>query len=385
MRISGIQVARRIALGIALAGITVAAFLHQKLAGAPPIDALDPFGGLETLLKFVAGGETIQKIAPGTIVLFGAVVVLGILLSRFFCGWLCAFGALQAVFGWIGRKILRRRFTVPRKLDAVLRWIKYPLLLGIVWLSWRAGELVIRPYDPMAAYGHLSTGLASVWSEFAVGFVVLAAVMLLSALYDRVFCKYLCPLGAMLAILSRVPFFRVRREASTCISCSKCDRACPMNIEVATAASVDSPECIACLECVTACPTGKGTLAATLAGKAVKAPIVVALGLGVYLLAALVGSGLGMLSFAPAVPKIEARAPAGAPLAASAEAIVVPAGFELEGWMTLDQAAAALAATPEALLAKLKLPPDMPRDQPLRTLKDKYGFSMSDLKKRIKE
>jgi ferredoxin len=385
MKTSGIQVARRITLGIALVGITVAAFLHQKLAGAPPIDALDPFGGLETLLKFVAGGETVQKIAPGTIVLFGAVVALGILLSRFFCGWLCAFGALQGVFGWIGRKLFRRRFTLPRKLDAVLRWVKYPLLLGIIWLTWRAGELVIRPYDPMAAYGHLSTGLASVWADFAIGFAVLVAVMLLSALYDRVFCKYFCPLGAMLAILSRVPLFRVRREASTCISCSKCDRACPMNIEVATAASVDSAECIACLECVTACPTGKGTLAATLAGRVVKAPLVVVLGLGVYLLATLVGAGLGMLSFTPAAGKIEAAAPAGSPIATSAEAILVPAGFELEGWMTVDQAAAALAATPEALLAKLKLPTELPRDQPLRTLKDKYGFAMTELKERIKE
>jgi hypothetical protein len=51
----------------------------------------------------------------------------------------------------------------------------------------------------------------------------------------------------------------------------------------------------------------------------------------------------------------------------------------------IHEAGRAVPATPEALLAKLKLPPDMPRDQPLRTLKDKYCFAMSDLKERIKE
>jgi len=309
MAMTRIQLARRIILGAALTGVTLLAFLHQRTQGMPSIDALDPFGGLETLLKFVAGGELMKRIEPGTIVLFGAVIVLGLVLSRFFCGWLCAFGALQAVFGWLGKKLFRKRFSLPEKLDSSLRWTKYPLLAAIVALTWRAGDLVIRPYDPMAAYGHLSAGLAAVWEEFAVGLVFLAAVMLLSALYGRVFCKYLCPLGALNAILGRVPLFRIRREESSCVSCLKCDRSCPMGIEVSKAEGVDSPECIACLECVSACPTEKETLATTLGGKALKPRSILWIGLGIYLAAAAAGLGLGMLRFAPA--SLAERAAAG--------------------------------------------------------------------------
>lgn len=491
MAISGIQVARRITLGISLVGVTVLAFLHQRLQGMPSIDALDPFGGLETILKFVAGGEILKKIEPGTIILFGAVVVLGVVLSRFFCGWFCAFGALQAVFGWLGKKLFGRRFTVPAKLDAALRWIKYPLLLAIIYLTWRAGELVIRPYDPMAAYGHLSAGLGAVWAEFAVGLVALVVVMLLSMLYERAFCKYLCPLGAFNAILSRVPLFRIRREKSSCISCSKCDRVCPMNIQVSKAEKIGSAECIACLECVTACPTKKSTLATSLAGKIVRPAAIVALGLAVYLAAALVGQGLGMLRFAPqslqerarsgslkvedikgsssyamvaqsfgieperlyrelgldpkkvppetmlkdtgklagiagfeadavrvavakiigvpyagekgelaAKPQAESEPPAAEqaaakprpqPAAPAAESpkspgsLAVPADFALEGTMSVRDVAAALGASPEAVLAKLKLPAELPTDKPLRDLKDAYGFSMPELKERIKQ
>jgi ferredoxin len=384
-RASGIQVLRRVVLGASLLGVTLVAFLHQRLPGLPPIDAIDPFGGLETLLKFVAGGELIQRIQPGTIVLFGAVLVLGILLSRFFCGWLCAFGALQGVFGALGKKIFRRRFVVPARVDGALRLLKYPLLAAIIFFTWRAGELVIRPYDPMAAYAHLSAGLGLVWAEYAVGLVLLAATILLSTLYERAFCKYLCPLGALNAILGRVPIFRIKRESSTCISCSACDRSCPMNVEVSKAGKISSPECIACMECVTACPTGKRTLAPTLGGKPVKVATVLAVGLAIYIGAAFAGRGLGMLSFAPKPFATQAAAGALGAEGASDGPLVVPPGFELEGTMSVQDVAKALSASPRAVIEKLGLPADFPTDKRLRDVKDAYGYTMPALKARIKE
>jgi ferredoxin len=263
----------------------------------PSIDSLDPFGGVETLFKYLAGGEFIKKIMPANIVLLVAIVVLGIVLSRFFCGWICAFGALQGAFGWLGKKIFKRRFVVPAKLDRILRWVKYPVLAGIIYFTWTTGTLIIRPYDPLAAYGHLSAGLAAVWVEFAIGFILLILTLALSMLYERAFCKYVCPMGAVNAILGKIPLFRIKRESKTCISCSKCDTVCPMNIDVSGADAISSPECIGCLECVTVCPTKKPALVTTLAGKAVKPWKIVALGLAIYLGAMGVGALLGELDF----------------------------------------------------------------------------------------
>jgi ferredoxin len=308
-RIKPVQIARRITLGVILVGLTAMTILHQRVQGIPTVDSLDPFGGLETLLKYAAGGGIMKRIEPGTLVLFGGIVALGIVLSRFFCGWFCAFGALQGIFGWLGKKIFRRRFTVPAKLDSALRWAKYPILVAIVYLTWQAGDLIIRPYDPLAAYGHLSAGLAAVWAEFAVGLILLIATLLLSMLYERAFCKYLCPLGAVNAILGRIPLFRIKRVTSTCISCSKCDRSCPMNIDVSHAEAIDSAECISCMECVSACPTKKNSLVPALGGKPLKAGAVVALGFGIYFGAAAIGQAFGMLRFAPA--SLTAQASAG--------------------------------------------------------------------------
>ncbi|HUW70428.1 MAG TPA: 4Fe-4S binding protein [bacterium] len=475
-RMSKIQILRRVTLGIVLGGLIILTILHQRVQGIPSIDALDPFGGLETLMKYVAGGELIKKIEPGTVVLFGGIVALGIVLSRFFCGWMCAFGALQGIFGWLGKKIFGRHFAVPKKLDSVLRWLKYVVLAGIIYGTWMTSELIIRPYDPLAAFGHLSAGLAAVWAEFAVGFVILVLILLLSMLYERAFCKYLCPLGAVNAILGRIPLFRIKRVESTCISCSKCDRVCPMNIDVSRAGAVNSPECIACMECVTTCPTKKNSLVTTLGGKAVKVGIIVAIGFGIYLGAAAIGQAAGMLHFtAPtlnqlssegsldvadikgsstwgavaesfgmdlerlyrevgvdgakvpadtmlkdtgrligvesfeadavrvAVAKIigvpyagekgdltpatpAASSPAAfAPAAPASEAFMVPADFALEGTMSIADLSAALKTSNQAIIAKLGLPADIPVDKPLRDMKDQYGYTMTDLKDRIKK
>ena len=309
MKMSSLQLARRISLGFFLVFTTTVAVLHQVARNFPAVDALCPFGGIETLYKLVAGGELIRRIEPSNIALLVLIVALGLVLSRFFCGWICALGALQGVFGRLGRLVFKKRFTVPRALDSVLRYFKYLVLLAVVAGSWITGTLIIRPYDPWAAYGHLSAGLGEVWGEFAVGFAILVASLLLSALYERAFCKYVCPLGAFNALLSRVPFFRIRREAATCISCVRCDRSCPMNVAVMTVDSVDSAECIGCMECVSACPTKKGTLKGFLAGRPVRLGLVALVGVGVYVGVLGAGKASGLIAFIP--PTLQERAAAG--------------------------------------------------------------------------
>lgn len=471
-QISALQLIRRITLGVMLGGMTIMTILHQKMQGIPSIDALDPFGGLETLLKYVAGGELIKKIEPGTIVLFAGFIVLSVVLSRFFCGWFCAFGALQGVFGSLGKKLFGRRFTVPIKLDRVLRWVKYPLLAVIIFLTWQTATLIIRPYGPLAAYGHLSAGLTAVWAEFSIGLIVLIAVMVLSMLYERVFCKYLCPLGAVNSILGRIPFFRIKRESETCISCSKCDKVCPMNIDVSHAGAINTPECISCMECITACPTKANTLVTTLGGKVFRIGTIVIIGFAIYAGAALVGQATGMLHFAApslqsmaqegvlkvedikgsstyenvaesfnielerlyrevgidqkTVPKdtmlkdtgnlagidgFEADAvriavakiigvpyagetgdlpgevmEAAAPIAVATSGktmLAVPSDFELEGTMTITDVALSLNAKPEAVIEKLGLPSDIDLDTILRDMKDRYNYTMPELKEKI--
>lgn len=254
---------RLVVLVVLLAAATAMGCLHQlNLARRPVgVDALCPFGGIESAITLVLTGSLLERVAWSSFILLAAVLVSALVFRRSFCGHICPLGALQELAGRLGKAIFGRRLEVPAVIDRPLRYLKYAVLVVFVTLSAVLGRLAIRPYDPWAAWNHLSG--ADLFREFLVGFIVLAASLLGSLLFDRVFCKYLCPMGAFLAAIRRLGWFRVRRSDATCTHCYACDKACPVNIKVEAAGEVRSLECIDCNLCVNACPV-PGTL--TLSG-----------------------------------------------------------------------------------------------------------------------
>jgi polyferredoxin len=278
-----------------LALVTTAAIRHQLLGGGPEgsasIDALCPFGGLEALYKFAASGNFINRLYYSDFVLLAGTIVLALVVGRYFCGWICALGTLQELARKLGERIFPKRvFHMPACLDRVLRYVKYVVLVGTLLLTWQTASLIIRPYDPWAAYAHMFAGLSEVWAEFAVGFSILVLSLVGSVFYDRVFCKYLCPLGAFLGITSKLGAFRIQRNTDACLNCNLCDRRCPVNIPITKLAVINSAECIGCQTCTTTCPTGKrGTdlegqtfLHPTIAGRKLSPAWIGAIGLALF-------------------------------------------------------------------------------------------------------
>ncbi|WP_455383563.1 4Fe-4S binding protein, partial [Salinispira pacifica] len=183
-----------------LALSTALGILHQASPSMRPVgvDALDPFGGIESAISLATTGELVEKIAWTSFVLLGATILAAVLFRRVFCGKICAFGTLQELFGKLGRKIFRRRFAVPARIDRPARYLKYLVLLFVVAGTVVTGELFIRPYDPWAAYHHVFS--AELLTGFVVGLIILVVSVVGSLFYDRFFCKYLCPMGAFLGL-----------------------------------------------------------------------------------------------------------------------------------------------------------------------------------------
>lgn len=259
------RIVRWAVLGSVLALVTVLGYLHQRMGVGKPVgvDALCPFGGLETLGSLISDGVLLKRIALSSVLLLGATVATAVVFRRAFCGRICPLGYLQELFGGLGKRVFGRRIAVPATIDRPARLLKYLVLLTVLVGTWTGASLVVRPYDPWVAYQHLSS--AEVLAEFGIGLAVLGVSLAGSLLYDRFFCKYLCPMGAFLGLMSRFSIFKVRRDTTTCIDCRACDKACPTNVAVSTVERVTSPECIDCGECVAACPV-KDTLAVS-AGK----------------------------------------------------------------------------------------------------------------------
>lgn len=194
----------------------------------------------------------------------GFISLIGVLFGRLVCGWLCPFGFIQELI----HKIPIPKIKVNERVHNVLKYLKYVILLLFVLLL-PLGEALLNDMGTSDPYfckyicpaGTLEGGIPLVLLNKelrgAIGLIyawkisLLVVIVILSMMIYRVFCKYLCPLGAFYAMLNRFSFYSLRVDKDKCVSCNACVRACKMNVKVYE--NPNDGECIRCGECVKAC------------------------------------------------------------------------------------------------------------------------------------
>ncbi len=223
------------------------------LVSQASLHSLCPFGGVVTIYTLATTGRMVQKVHESSLVLLGLVGILSVLFGPVFCSWMCPLGSIQEWIGKIGRKIFKNRYNhfVPAKIERYLKWFRYVVLVWVIYVTAQSGQLLFANVDPYYA-------LFNFWSgEVAIQAIIVLGLTLAGALFiERPWCKFACPLGALLGLTNLFRIFRVRRTKSTCISCKKCDKACPMNIEVSDSSIVRDLSCNSCLRCTSdnVCP-----------------------------------------------------------------------------------------------------------------------------------
>ncbi len=213
-----------------------------------------PIAGLMNTKYFLSTGH-VPAIHPAAMFLFMAFVLMSLLLKKSFCSWLCPVGAFSEKLWRAGRTLFRRTFRLPRWADIPLRGLKY-LLLGffvyvIAVMSAEAlAEFMYTPYGIVA-----DVKMLNFFREISsTALIVITLLALLSMLVQNFWCRYLCPYGALMGLVSLLSPLKIRRDTETCIDCGKCARVCPAELRVDHLVQVRSAECTACMECVAACP-----------------------------------------------------------------------------------------------------------------------------------
>ena len=162
-----------------------------------------------------------------------------------FCGWLCPFGALQELLNNLAQWLKVPQVKVPWGLHERLWPIKYIIFLGLFGLSLYSVALaeVLAEVEPFKTAIILK--FARDWP-----FVIYALTLLAAGLFiERFFCRYLCPLGAALAIPGRIRMFEWLKRWPDCGSpCQRCAKECPVQ-SIHPEGFINVNECIYCMHC----------------------------------------------------------------------------------------------------------------------------------------
>jgi ferredoxin-type protein NapH len=250
-------------------------------------------GDAFTAIQFISSGWNDFTVAFPWLAI-ASFLVISVLVGKSLCGWICPFGFIQDLVGFIRRK--QKEFS-PRTHESMI-YVKYAILGIALFISVtfsaakvtgasesygnalgifaRAPFTALSPAETLFAtipkmvqdfsnailanQVDILSGIANLPLLFWAQLVIMGAVLVFAAYVPRSWCKYFCPHGAIMALLSRFSFLGLRRDLHKCPrgTCRLCVEVCPMRVRILDLPweKFSDPECIYCLKCVDACPHG---------------------------------------------------------------------------------------------------------------------------------
>lgn len=226
----------------------------------PGVEGFLPISALISLKYWINTG-ILNEIHPSGVFILIAIILISFFFKKGFCSWLCPIGLISESLWNFGKKLFKKNINLPKLIDIPLRSLKYLLLGFFLWAIFFTMDtqtlkaFIYSPYNKMADvkmyYFFAKISSFAFWTIFVL--------IILSVFVKNFWCRYLCPYGALLGLLSLFSPLKISRNSKTCIDCELCTKVCPNNIKVHNKNTVVSDECTGCLECVQICPV-KNTL-----------------------------------------------------------------------------------------------------------------------------
>ena len=244
---------------------------------------LDFTGTMSHWVSWMPKLQFLEAVLALNVVVIMALVVLTFVFGRIYCSVICPLGIMQDIFGWLGKKQKKNRYTYSKE----LKWLRYPVLvLFIIALVAGIGTL-FQLLAPYSAYGRIVTYLLQpVWvagnnvlasiaehydsyafyhvskdvpNYYVITIIAVWTWAILAALawkYGRTYCNTICPIGTILSFLSRFSFLKINFDVDKCKNCSLCTKNCKAACIDFKTHSVDYSRCVVCGDCIESCKFG---------------------------------------------------------------------------------------------------------------------------------
>ena len=243
---------------------------------------LDFTGTAHHWLGWMAKTQALEAILALNVVVIAVLAVLTLVFGRIYCSVICPLGVMQDLFGWLGRKAKKNRYTYsPEK-----KWLRYGML-GLMVVAFATGVgSIVQLLAPYSAFGRIMTMIfqpvwklgnnvlatlaeradsyafytVDVWMKslpvLIIAAVTLVVLLVLAWRGGRTYCNTICPVGTLLSFLSRFSWMKIQFDTDKCKNCSLCTKNCKASCIDYKTHTVDHSRCVVCGNCISKCKFG---------------------------------------------------------------------------------------------------------------------------------
>ena len=243
---------------------------------------LDFTGTLHTWLSWMAKVQFLPALMALNVTVIAVLLLLTLVFGRIYCSVVCPLGVLQDVFGWLGKKSKKNRYTYSKEKT----WLRC-LFLALMVISVVIGlGSIVQLLAPYSAYGRIATMVlqplwmmgnnvlgylaeradsyafytVDVWMRslpvFILAIATLALLVVLAWRNGRTYCNTVCPVGYVLSFFARFSWLKIRFDEAKCKNCSKCSKNCKAACIDYKTHTVDYSRCVVCGDCIDSCMFG---------------------------------------------------------------------------------------------------------------------------------
>ena len=219
----------------------------------------NPGGAMDGILGFLANMEFWPAVLAANVGILVLIVASTMVLGRAYCSVMCPLGILQDIIyriktsGKITKKFSNSR-TAPHN------WLRYSILAAfIAAIALGAGSIAYL-IEPYSIFGRMMSSLLHPgWVVGTISLATLCVIVFMVCKYGRLWCNTVCPVGAILSLLSRKTLLKPQIDSGRCVSCGLCGRACRASCIDTGNHSVDTSRCVLCFDCIDVCTHGAVT------------------------------------------------------------------------------------------------------------------------------